>query len=373
MPINMDEARLAHFASTIHCQTGSLPFTYLGLPLGITKPTLEHFLPMVCRVEKRLCGIANFLDYGGKLLMVKSVQYSLPIFFMCCLDIPISVKEQLIKYMRHCLWRKKSGDVQSNGPALVAWEKICRPKNQGGLGVLDLTVQNKALLLKNLHKFFNRQDIPWVNLVWSSYYNNDSLPGNHSGGSFWWKSHLKLIDQYKCMGKCVLGDGKSAHFWTNMWHDDVCLHQKFHRLVTFAKNTELSIHLVIHTEYLEDLFHLPFSQQAFQEFEQLENLCEVALQRVQEGDFDKWKYIWGNFSFTSRKAYKVLIGYQPTIPHFTWIWKTSCQARHKFFFWLLILDRLNTRILLKRKNFHLQNYSCEFPGCNEEETLEHLF
>jgi hypothetical protein len=64
MPINMDEARLAHFANTIHCQTGSLPFTYLGLPLGITKPTLEHFLPMVSRVEKRLCGIADFLDYG---------------------------------------------------------------------------------------------------------------------------------------------------------------------------------------------------------------------------------------------------------------------------------------------------------------------
>jgi hypothetical protein len=75
----------------------------LGLPLGITKPTLEHFLPMVSRVEKRLCGIADFLDYGGKLLMVKSVLSSLPIFFMCCLDIPVSIKEQLIKYMRHCL------------------------------------------------------------------------------------------------------------------------------------------------------------------------------------------------------------------------------------------------------------------------------
>jgi hypothetical protein len=112
MPINMDGTRLSHFANTILCKTGSLPFTYLGLPLGITKPTLEHFLPMVSRVERRLGGIADFLDYGGKLLMVKSVLSSLPIFFMCCLDIPVSVKEQLIKYMRHCLWRKKTRDVQ---------------------------------------------------------------------------------------------------------------------------------------------------------------------------------------------------------------------------------------------------------------------
>jgi hypothetical protein len=93
MPINMDSTRLAHFANTIQCKTGTLPFTYLGLPLGITKPSLEHFLPMVSRVERRLGGIADFLDYGGKLLMVKSVLSSLPIFFMCCLDIPVSVKE----------------------------------------------------------------------------------------------------------------------------------------------------------------------------------------------------------------------------------------------------------------------------------------
>lgn len=34
-----------------------------------------------------------------------------------------------------------------------------------GLGVIDIEKQNKALLLKNLNKFFNRQDIPWVHLV----------------------------------------------------------------------------------------------------------------------------------------------------------------------------------------------------------------
>ena len=151
------------------CQKGTFPFTYLGLPLSITKPSLEFFMPIVCRVEKSLCGIADFLNYGGKLEMVKSVLASLPNFFMCTLDVPISIKEQIVKYMRHCLWRKKNTDVQARGSALVAWKKICRPKDQGGLGVLNLQVQNNALLLKNLDKFFNHHDIPWVNLIWTSY------------------------------------------------------------------------------------------------------------------------------------------------------------------------------------------------------------
>jgi hypothetical protein len=104
-PINMDEERLSHFTNTLNCQKGSFPFTYLGLKLGLTKPTLEHFMPMVVRVEKILCVIADFLDYGGKLLMVKSVLSSLPISYMSCLEIPVTINEQVIKYMRHCLWR----------------------------------------------------------------------------------------------------------------------------------------------------------------------------------------------------------------------------------------------------------------------------
>jgi nucleoside diphosphate kinase len=93
MLINLSDERLEHFASTMQCKNGSLPFTYLGLPLSISAPNLEHFLPIVDKVESRLGGIADFLDYGGKLLMVKSVLTSLPIFFMSCLDILVSIKK----------------------------------------------------------------------------------------------------------------------------------------------------------------------------------------------------------------------------------------------------------------------------------------
>jgi hypothetical protein len=39
-------------------------------------------------------------------------------------------------------------------------------------------LQNEALLLKNLHKFFNKVDLPWVQLLWSQYYSNGKVPGN---------------------------------------------------------------------------------------------------------------------------------------------------------------------------------------------------
>jgi hypothetical protein len=67
---------------------------------------------------------------------------------------------------------------------MIAWTKICRPKDQGVLGVLQLDAQNKALMLKNLHKFYNRKDIPWVNLIRNTYYQEGSLLGNQIEGSF---------------------------------------------------------------------------------------------------------------------------------------------------------------------------------------------
>jgi len=34
----------------------------------------------------------------------------------------------------------------------------------------NIEKQNKALLLKNLHKIFNKADIPLVHLVWEKHY-----------------------------------------------------------------------------------------------------------------------------------------------------------------------------------------------------------
>jgi hypothetical protein len=62
-----------------------------------------------------------------------------------------------------------SGHTGSSAPrkggCLVAWDSATRPKDQGGLGIIDLRAQNTALLLKFLHKFYNKKDLSWVQLT----------------------------------------------------------------------------------------------------------------------------------------------------------------------------------------------------------------
>jgi hypothetical protein len=54
--------------------------------------------------------------------------------------------------------------------------------------------------------------------------------------------------------------------------------------------------------------------------------------------------------FYTHKAYKSLTGSAHVHPVFRWLWKTSCQNKRKFFFWLVLKDRLSTRELLRRKH-----------------------
>jgi hypothetical protein len=61
---------------------------------------------------------------------------------------------------------------------------VCVPKEEGGLGVINLEKHNQALLMKNLDKFFNHKDTPWVSLIWEKYYSNGKLPSNTRNGLF---------------------------------------------------------------------------------------------------------------------------------------------------------------------------------------------
>jgi hypothetical protein len=106
--------------------------------------------------------------------MVNAAFTSLPTFYLCTLKIPSPVVKQIDIYRRHCLWR--GADPNANRLAQAAWHLACRPKQKGGLGILDLKKHNEALQMKMLPKFFNKQDIPWVHLIWASRYNNGSLP-----------------------------------------------------------------------------------------------------------------------------------------------------------------------------------------------------
>jgi hypothetical protein len=103
--------------------------------MGTTKPTIRDMSPLIDRVERRLSATTSFLSYGDRLVLVNSVLSSLPTFFMLSLRIHVGVVEVVDRARRHCLWRRKDKEKIHS---LAAWNMICKPKNKGGLGIIDL-------------------------------------------------------------------------------------------------------------------------------------------------------------------------------------------------------------------------------------------
>ena len=167
---------------------------------------------------------------------------------------------QIDKFRKLCLWR--GADLNARQKLKAAWTNVCKSKQEGGLGVIDLKTQNEALLLKHLMKFFNKEDLPWILLVWESYYEAGSLPSLAKKGSFWWRDILKLLDKFKGLAMVNINNAKSCFLWTDLWNNKVPMHT-YPELFSFVKSKTTILAEAKSRENILNLFHLPLSQQAF--------------------------------------------------------------------------------------------------------------
>jgi hypothetical protein len=95
------------------------------------------------------CWWGKILSYGDRLILINSVLTSLPMFMLSFLEIPKGVSKRLDFYRSHFFWQS---DEHKKKYRLSQWNIICRPKDQGGLGIEVLELKNKCLLSKWIFK-----------------------------------------------------------------------------------------------------------------------------------------------------------------------------------------------------------------------------
>lgn len=105
VPINVNNNVATSLANTFRCVLVSFLFTYLGLPMGLTKLQVKDYAPLIYKIEMRFSASARFLSYEGRVQLVNSILSSLPTYYMCTLKLPIAVIEAIYKYRKNCLWR----------------------------------------------------------------------------------------------------------------------------------------------------------------------------------------------------------------------------------------------------------------------------
>jgi hypothetical protein len=80
---------------------------------------------------------------------------------------------------------------------LARWNILCQPKDQGGLRIKNLDLQNKCLLSKWLFKLVNEDGI-WQSMLRNKYLKRHTLSkvSFRPGDSHFWSGIMKVKDLF---------------------------------------------------------------------------------------------------------------------------------------------------------------------------------
>ena len=133
-------------AEFLNCSTLSMPFSYLGIPIGSNPRCSKTWDPIIRKCETKLAKWKQrHISFGGRVTLINAVLTALPIYFFSFFRIPNKIVEKLANIQRRFLWGE---GMEQRKIVWVNWETVCLPKEKGGLGIKDLWTFNTALLGK---------------------------------------------------------------------------------------------------------------------------------------------------------------------------------------------------------------------------------
>lgn len=249
MGINVDECWLRAASESLLCKTGTLPFTYLGLPIGGNSSRICTWDPILDRMKKKLANWkGSLLSIGGRLTLLKASLSSLPLYYMSLFPIPMAVVEKITRIQRQFLW---CGSMKKKHLNPIAWKTVELPKTLGGLGVGNIHNRNIALLFKWFWRLLTSPDSLWSRLVREKYGYGTTLSATalsipNNGGP--WKQicsailkhpHASSFNMTKVRKK--IGNGENTLFWHDIWVGDNPLKVVCPRLFLISPSQNASV------------------------------------------------------------------------------------------------------------------------------------
>ena len=102
--IGKDDVWARDVAAKIECTVVTLPVTYLGIPLGANMKRVSSWQCIMDKIQKRLSSWKqSCLSRAGRLVLIKAVLNSLPIYYLSIFRMPKKVASEVIKIQRRFL------------------------------------------------------------------------------------------------------------------------------------------------------------------------------------------------------------------------------------------------------------------------------
>ncbi|WVZ64383.1 hypothetical protein U9M48_013904 [Paspalum notatum var. saurae] len=222
---------------------------------------------------------------------------------------------------------------------------LCRPKDQGELGITDLRIKNKCLLRI------------WQNLLRNKYLSSKCLfqVQIKPGDSHFWKGLPKVRENFLRCGTFTIRDGSRTRFWEDIWVESNPLKDQFLSLYNIVHYPHKAVANVFSQMPINITFRRSLVEDKLIAWHNL--LAKIAIGQLSNG---RDAFTWGlhrHGHFCVRSMYHFLMD-QLKIP-----------LKIKIFLWYLHHGVILIKNNLAKRNWHGSQKCC---FCDSNEIIEHL-
>jgi hypothetical protein len=194
--VRCDDLDLQDILTDFPAKIATFPGKYLWLPLHHHRLRKVDLQPLIDKIATKLPGwFGKNLARPGRITLAKSVLMDTTTYPAMAIPLSKWARDKINKIARNFIWAGDDADHASGGHALVNWKTVCRPKDLGGLGMMDLERFGCALRLR------------WPWLQWTDpqrTWAGSKLPCNEAD-----------MDLFRAAMKITIGNGESTSFWSN--------------------------------------------------------------------------------------------------------------------------------------------------------------
>ncbi|XP_048611782.1 uncharacterized protein LOC125586041 [Brassica napus] len=350
--------------------------TYLGIPEDISGSKCKLFAFLKEKLMHRVNGwTGRWLSKGGKEVLIKSILLALPTYVMSTFLLPLEICENLASAIAQFWW---SSNPPKRGIHWAKWEKVCLPREEGGIGFRMIHEFNMALLAKQLWRLLQFPDSLVARVLRGRYYRLSSplRVNNATSPSYVWTS-ITAARKLLLLGiRQKIHSGYEVKVWEDPW------------IPTTPARPAVPVAPVMHPNMrVSDLI-----DQVSKEWDVglLENYVtpgdipltrSLAISSTHRRDSFCWNYT-RNGQYTVKSGYwlaqnvltpaveKEIV--EPSIKKLqAFAWKIKAPNKICHLIWQLLTGHVTVTRNLTRRNMRCDNYC---PRCGElEETVTHAF